>query len=696
MGNRKKTPSTSKRPGKPAQHPANKSGAQAKPKAKRKRVSLWTKLAWTASVAVIAFAAMVLTFLHMLQATKFNLKALDQTSAPTQVYDRYGKLIFQIPPKGVIDVPLNQIPVKLQHALIATEDAGFYHHQGFSLRGYFRAALYDIVHHSYAQGASTITQQLAKFVYLSDAKTLTRKVQQLILAIQIAKRYSKGQVLDMYFNHVYFGNDATGIQQAAYTYFGMQPPQMKNMSLAQAALIAGLPQAPSLYDPLINPKLARTRRNEVLVRMYLSHYITHAQMLATEKLPLQLHPGQPTGTGVPPQYAYFRDYLYQQLNQLHISTQILTRGGVKIYTELDPQLQTAAYNAVNNPAFYPTPLPSATQEIQGAAVFLNPHTGAVMALVGGKQNQYTYRGFDYATQTQRSPGSAMKPLVAYGPAIQTGNWNASSALLDGVNNRLSFGNYTVSDWESHPTQNGYVSLRWALAESWNAPAVWLLRQIGISTGIQFAEKAGINLSNPANNNLTIALGNVVPGISPLTLADAYCSFDNQGIRLPAHAIDRIVNNSGTVLYQYNAKPVTVMSPQTAQQMLALLQNNVVNGIVAGAAAPGHQVAGKTGSVAYTNTSQTDSDLWVAAFTPNVVGAIWEGYPTTTLANSLPQWSSKFPPEMFSAIIRQGWPAHGGSFGVPPAAGSDFPAQLPSTNPQTTTSSTYTPTAPPGS
>ncbi len=669
--------------------PTAKARSNAKPRKKRKRMSFWTKLAWTLSFAVIAFAAMVSAFLHMLQTNRYNIKTLDQTSAPTQVYDRYGKLVFQIPPKGVIDVPLRDIPIKLQQALIATEDAGFYHHQGFSLRGYIRAAIYDIIHHSYAQGASTITQQLAKFVYLSDAKTLTRKLQQLILAIQIAKHYSKAQVLDMYFNHVYFGNDATGIQQAAYTYFGLEPAQMKRMTLPQCALIAGLPQAPSLYDPLINPKLAITRRNEVLQRMYVSHYITLTQMHAAQKAPLELHPGQPTGTGVPPQYAYFRDYLYQQLNQLHISTQILTRGGVKIYTELDPQLQQAAYNAVNSPAYYPTPLSSATQEIQGAAVFLNPHTGAIMALVGGKQNQYTFRGFDYATQTQRSPGSAMKPLVVYGPAIQSGQWNANSALLDGVNNHLSFGNYTVSDWESHATYHGYVSLRWALAESWNAPAVWLLSQIGIPTGIQFAAKAGVNLSNPANNNLTIALGNVVPGISPLTLADAYSAFANQGVRLPAHAIDRIVNNKGTVLYQYNANPVTVMSPSTAQQMVALLQNNVVNGIVAGAAAPGHQVAGKTGSVAYTNTSQTDSDLWVAAFTPNVVGAIWEGYPTTTLSNSLPQWSSKFPPEMFSAIIRQGWPAHGGTFGVPPAAGPEFPSQLPTpSSPTTTTSATY--------
>lgn len=656
------------------------------PRRTRRKVPVWQVVLWSAAAAVSLSCGMIAWLLYQLETPSVNLSVLDQTSSPTQVFDRYGKLAFIIPAKGVVDVPLHDIPVRLQQALIATEDAAFYHQPyGFSIRGYFRAAFYDLLHHSVAQGASTITQQLAKFVFLSDAKTFTRKWKQLILAAQISKTYTKAQILDMYFNHVYFGNDATGIAEAAYTYFNLQPSQLHGLTLAQCALLAGLPQAPSLYDPLVNPKLALTRRNEVLLRMYEVHDITRAQMLSAKRAPLELTPNSSGNQGIPPQYNYFRDYLYQEFAQLGLSTQLLTRGGLKIYTELDPALQQATYNAVNNPAYYPTPLSSATEQMQGAGVMLDPQTGGIMALVGGRQNQYTFRGFDYATMTQRSPGSAMKPLVAYGPALQTGQWNANSALLDGINNRLSFGSYTVGDWENHPTDKGYVSLRWALAESWNAPAVWLLNQIGIQTGIQFAEKAGINLSNPANHNLTIALGNVVPGISPLTLADAYAAFDNYGLRMPAHAIDQVVSRTGVVLYQYNAAPVQVMSAGTARDMTALLENNVTNGIVAGAAAPGHAVAGKTGSVAFTNTSQTDSDLWVAAYTPNVVGAIWEGYPNTTLANSIAQWSSKYPPMMFSAILRSGWPPHGGKFPLPPATGSAFPASLPSSVPSVTTS-----------
>lgn len=600
-----------------------------------------------------------------------NLNSLAVTTQPSSVYDRYGNLMFTIPAQGPQTVPLSDIPVRLQDALIATEDAGFYQHKGFSMKGYVRAAWEDLLHRNESQGASTITQQLAKFVYLSDAKTISRKLEQLLLAVQIARKYSKSQVLDMYFNKVYFGNGATGIAAAAYSYFGLEPNQMHQMTLEQCALLAGLPQAPSLYDPLVNPNLALTRRNEVLGRMLTLHYISQSVYNKAVATGLELHPMSQTTPTIPVQYDYVRDYVETQLANLHLGN-ALTTGGLKIYTSIDPTLQEATYQEVNNPYYYPTPLSTATEKMEGSAVFIDPHTGGIESLVGGLQNQYTPFGFDYATSTERSPGSAMKPLVVYGPAIQTGKWNAGSALLDGKNNSLSFGNYTVSDWESHYTVNGYVTMRYALAESWNSPAVWLLDQIGIPTGIAFAEKAGINLQSPANDNLTIALGNIHPGISPLILADAYAAFDNGGLRMPAHMIERVIGDSGATIYQNVEQPITVMSPSTATQMVALLENNVVNGIVAGAAAPGHQVAGKTGSVAFTNQSHTDSDLWVAAFTPNVVGAIWEGYPDTTLANSVPQWSSKYPPMMFSGIIRAGLPPDGSSFHIPPAAGADYP------------------------
>ncbi|MCY0875476.1 MAG: transglycosylase domain-containing protein [Firmicutes bacterium] len=610
-----------------------------------------------------------------LATPRVNLAALAVTSEPSDVFDRYGHLLFVIPPKGPIDVPLSATPRLLQRALIATEDAGFYHQDGFSLESYVRAAWHDVVHHDEGQGGSTLTQQLAKIVYLSDNKTLNRKWQQLILGIQIAKRYNHNQILDFYLNRVYFGGGATGIVQAAYTYFGLRPNQLHRLTLVQSALLAGMPQAPSLYDPLVHPGLARKRRNEVLQRMEMAGYLTPQAMRRAQAAPLELHPGRGTGFSVPTVDESYRDYLLTELASLHLSG-LLVHGGIRIDTDLDPRLQQATYDAVNNTHLYPTPLSTAHEELQGAAVMIDPHTGGIMALVGGKANTYTVGGFDYATQTERSPGSAMKPLVVYGPAIQTGRWNASSAVEDGLHNQLTFSGYTVSDWEPHWTDNGMVSIRWALAESWNAPAVWLLHEIGVNRGIAFADRAGLSLNHPADRNLTIALGNVIPGISPLTLADAYASFDNNGVRMPAHAVMRIVSDRGKVMYQARQHPVTVMSKSTAHQMVALLENNVTNGIVAGASAPGHEVAGKTGSVAYNNWSRTDSDLWVAAFTPNVVGAIWEGYPHTTLADSLPQWSSKYPPMMFSAIIRQGWPSHGGRFPVRPAVGPDYPTNFP--------------------
>lgn len=661
---------------------ANPAAPVARPKTRRKhgRRHRGRRIALTASLTLIVAAAICAATIYEVEqqiaaVPAVNLNRLLNTHTVSRVLDGSGHLLFELPPAGRIDVPLSMIPRDVQRALIATEDAGFYHQDGFSIESYIRAAWHDLLHHDEAQGGSTLTQQLAKIVYLTDAKTFQRKWNQLVISMEIARRYTHNQILDFYLNRVYYGAGATGIAQAAYVYFGVKPTEMKRLSLVQCALLAGLPQAPSLYDPLVDPKLAMIRRNEVLQRMERQGDLTYAQMQKAQATGLELHPGRSPEFPVAQVDESYRDVVLTEISQMHL-TSALENGGLTITTALNPRLQQSTFAAVNNWRYYPRPLSTAHEEVQGAAVMIDPHTGGILALVGGKANTYSYLGFNYATQTQRSPGSAMKPLVAYGPAIQTGRWNASSAVEDGENNQLSFHGYTVSDWEPHWTDQGAVSIRWALAESWNAPAVWLLNEIGIDRGIAFADRAGIDLNHAADRNLTIALGNVIPGISPLQLADAYASFDNDGERMPAHAILRVTGPGGRVLYGGRERPVRVMSPSTARQMVALLENNVTNGIVAGAAAPGHEVAGKTGSVAYTNWSRTDSDLWVAAFTPNVVGAIWEGYPKTTLADSLPQWSSKYPPMMFSAIIRNGWPAHGGRFAVAPAVGPEYPTNFP--------------------
>ncbi|KUO96904.1 hypothetical protein ATW55_08905 [Ferroacidibacillus organovorans] len=642
-------------------------------KKKKRRMSLRKKILISASIAVGFTALATGGIIFVLTTANFNPAKLDQgATSPTIVYDRYGHVAFTISPSGVRRVKLSQIPKMLQDALIATEDIRFYQNHGFDLRSTFRSLVQDILHRGTLQGASTITEQLAKMVYLTDNQSIKYKIQEIILGIEISRYYTKNQILDMYFNTANFNGATPGIENAAQIYFQKNVWQL---NLPQCALLAGLPQAPTQYDPFLHPHAAMARRNIVLGQLLKYHFISHATYTKAIHSPLDLakNPGV-VADGVPPQYASYRDYLYEEANKIGIGARALQQGGYKIYTNLSPQLQMAAYQQFNNNAYFP---PNMNGNVaQGGAAFLDPKTGGLLAIMGSRPSTYQYEGFDYATQTQRSPGSSIKPLVVYGPAIDTGKYNADSLLYDGP---LNIGGYQPQDWESHPTINEHVTMRDALAMSWNIPAVWLLQQIGITTGLTFAERAGLHFQPQDFMHLDVALGDIHPGTNPLQMAEAYSAFDNNGQRIPAHAIERIVNAQGLTVYQAQSVPIQVMKPSTASQIVGLLQNNVVNGIAHLAGVAGRHVAGKTGSVAYLPPGYTyspgDSDLWFCGFTPNVVGAIWEGFPNTSLQAYIPNWvgGSALPAELFSAIMTQGLagtPA--GSFTTPVNSSSTAP------------------------
>lgn len=618
-----------------------------------KRRSLARNIAWSLGIAALFSGVSLAGILYALSTLRFDPQALLQgTTNPTVVYDRFGDVAFTIEPTGTRRVSLQQIPRDLQQALIATEDVRFYQNDGFDPRSAIRSLLSDLTHNDRSQGASTITEQLAKVVYLHDDKSLRYKLEEILLAIQIDRYFTKNQILDMYFNTVNFNGDTPGVENASEIYFQKDVHQL---DLAQCALLAGLPQAPTAYDPFMHPVAALARRNDVLSQMEKYGYLTQAQADAAMAQPLQLasSPGI-LADGVPAEYASYRDYLYEEADSVGIGARTLQAGGLKVYTDLDPQLQRAAFDQFSSNRYFPPAMDG--NEAQGAAVFIDPKNGGVEALIGSRPDLYQSGGFDYATETQRSPGSSIKPLVVYGPAIDSGQYNADSLLYDGP---LSIGGYHPEDWEVHPTINDQVTMRNALAESWNIPAVWLLHEIGIATGIDFAERAGLSFSQADFDHLDVALGDLHPGTNPLQMADAYTAFDNAGQRLEAHGLERVVDATGNVLYQAQTIPMTVMKPATADDIVGLLRNNVVNGIAQLAGVPGEEIAGKTGSVAYVppgwTSSPGDSDLWFCGFSPAVVGAIWEGFPDTTLRSYVPNWvgGSALPAEMFSAIMRQG-------------------------------------------
>ncbi|MDB5083562.1 MAG: hypothetical protein JWN30_448 [Bacilli bacterium] len=613
----------------------------------------------TVLITIAAFVLITVTALTLFTTFSkgFDPSKLEQATKPTVVEDVSNKTAFQIQPPGPQTTALSDIPLNLQHGLIAIEDTRYYENNGIDFRSVLRALYVDVTHGSAVQGASTIPEQLAKIVYMQDEKTMTRKIKQIVYGIDIERSFTKDQILDFYLNQVYLGHGATGVDAAARVYFNKPVSQL---DLAQCALLAGLPQAPSYYDPYVNKTDATNRRNEVLQKMLQQKYITDAQYQSAVNEPIQLSPGAQPNDQVPAEFVYYRDYLYEEADQLGISASMLANGGLTVYTSLNPTLQKAAYNAYQNPAYFPPDM--AGSKAQSGAVFLDPKTGGIEALIGSR-GTYVERGLDHATQINRSPGSSIKPLLVYTPAIQSGKYKADSLLFDGNFNQ---GGYNPHDWATHPTINGYVTLREALAMSWNVPAVWLLQQIGIDNGIASAAKAGLNFTAADHQKLGIALGDISQGSNPLQMADAYSAFANHGARLDGHAITKIVADNGAVIYDALPKQTTVMPDSTAQTMVGLLQNVVVNGIAKPAQVPGWAVAGKTGSTEY---GAQDRDLWFCGFTPTVVGSIWMGFDTTDADHYIQNPSSGgtasgLPAGLFSAILQAGLTGSGQQFSAP--------------------------------
>ncbi|MDI3256207.1 MAG: PBP1A family penicillin-binding protein [Kyrpidia sp.] len=581
-------------------------------------------------LAVFVFAAVGCT----LTVPAFDASKLDPAQE-TIIYDKNGQPAITLRPSKSIPVPLQDIPMNLRNAVIATEDNRFYEHPGIDLRGMMRALVRDIVSGGKVEGGSTITQQLARWVFLNDSKTLTRKIQEIILAAQLERHYTKDEILDMYLNKIYFGGQAYGVEMAARQYFGTSVKDLNGQKdpigdLAKCALIAGLPQAPSYYNPFVHPDAAKERRDTVLDNMYKYGYITEQQMNEAKQVPV---PTTPPKNGLPVddsnKYPWYLDYVLEEAENLGISADEIMRGGYRIYTTLDPQVQEAMQATYAKTSLFALPngkLP------RSAAVVIDPQTGGIAGLIGGMEYT-TFRGFNYATMNNftvtggngQSPGSTIKPLVVYGPAIETGKYGPNSTLEDRLQTYgQGPGAYTPHNWNDRYL--GTVSLRYALEQSLNAPAVWLLNQIGVNTGLDFAKRLGVPVTSDDYNHLAVALGAISRGASPLIMAQAYAAFDNGGQYVKAHAITKVVDGTGRVLVQPDYAPTRVMQPRTAAVMTDLLKSVVDHGLGSAARIPGYAVAGKTGTQEYEPIKGMNTDLWFVGYTPDYVGAIWMGPP----------------------------------------------------------------------
>ncbi|OAT85194.1 transglycosylase domain-containing protein [Desulfotomaculum copahuensis] len=525
---------------------------------------------------------------------------------PVTVYDANDRLVAQLGNKKVIPVKLDQIPPMVRNAFLAAEDIRFYQNRGIDLRSLARAAWHDLTTLSLSQGASTITQQLAKDAFLTPERTIKRKIQEVLLGFELNHRYSKDEILEMYLNKIYLGDGAYGIGAAAKTYFNKD---VGRLTLPEAALLAGLPQAPSAYSPVNHPAAAKQRRNEILGKMLAYKLINAQQYRQAAAAETGLNPPPETGR----EYPWFVDYVTGRL-VARFGEDNVYRGGLKVYTTLDPMTQQALQAAFADPANFPASVRDAGGILQpeGAAVFLDPRSGAVRAMVGGRE--YTGRQvLNRACQTYRQPGSAIKPFVAYGPAIEYEGLTPDSIVNDSP---VSFGRYAPRDDDNRYL--GPVTLRTALSLSRNVVAVKLLDRVGIPQAVQFARQSGITSLDPVKEGLSMALGGLYKGVSLLEMAGAYGAVANGGTYVKPFVIRKVTGQDGSMLYQ--AKPEThpAMKLYTAAALTSMLETGVLNGTGVNARVNGRPVAGKTG------TAEHGRDLWFCGFTPQLAGVVWIG------------------------------------------------------------------------
>ncbi|MFH1886454.1 MAG: penicillin-binding protein 1A [Pseudomonadota bacterium] len=537
------------------------------------------------------------------------LQILDGTAPPsvTRVLSADGVVLDEWYTQRRSPTALDRIPPNLKLAVQATEDQHFYSHWGVDIKGLARAVAHNLLAMNYVEGASTITQQLAKNLFLSPDKTLTRKLREAMLALQLERRYTKDEILERYLNLIYYGSGAYGASMAARTFFGKS---LGDLSLAECALIAGMPKSPSRYSPLVSPDRAKKRRDVVLSQMFGLDWISREEYEKAVAEPVKTA----VGSGSGPKAGYFVEQVRQTLLP-ELGASALYQGGLTVRTSLWWDLQQMALEAVDQGLGQVRERVEARggepEQVQAALVCLDVATGQVQALVGGDDQSKT--PFDRATQARRQPGSAFKPLV-YALAIR-GGLGQDSLVLDAP--MVFPGGPDHSDWSPanyDGAWEGEICLRRALVDSRNVPAVRLALRVSPSEIVRLAREMGIR--STLAPNLSLALGS-----SEVTLEDltgAYAVFPGQGRWVRPHSVLEVSDRTGGVVYRARPERRAVLDEKTAAVMVDMLKAVVREGTGRQARTLGVPLGGKTG------TTNDCRDAWFVGFTPRMVVGVWVG------------------------------------------------------------------------
>ena len=599
----------------------------------------WRRFHLTKILLIIGLGFSLLTggYLFYLAKTT-NVKDLQNAlKATTIIYDKNGDQAGSLTGQKGTYVELDAISENLQHAVVATEDRSFYKNSGINYGRFFLA----ILTLGRSGGGSTITQQLAKNAYLSQDQTVERKAKEFFLALEINKKYSKKEILTMYLNNAYFGNGVWGIEDASKKYFGVSASQL---SLDQSAVLAGMLKGPEIYNPLYSVENATNRRNTVLQNMVAAGYID--QKTADQSAAVDIH-GQLVDAyeGKSEDYrypSYFDAVINEAVNEYGLTEEDIVKNGYRIYTELDQNYQASMQVIYDNTALFPVAEDGTRAE--SGSVALDPKTGGVRALVGrvGSDQNPGFRTYNYATQAARSPGSTIKPLVVYSPAVAAG-WSTNKEL---DNSTTQYGSYEVNNYagiQSSPT----VPMYQALAESLNLPAVATANDLGLDTVFEYGKKFGLNMDK-VDKSLAVALGAGVT-TNPMQMAQAYGTFANGGVMNDAHLITKIENASGQVVKSHSQKSTRVLSGSTTDKMTNMMLGTFSNGTGVNAAPYGYTMAGKTGTTETSFNKDLSGDQWVIGYTPDVVISQWLGFPTTDENHYLTDSSAGTASEIFRNV-----------------------------------------------
>ena len=568
---------------------------------------------------------------------------LDSYSVTTSILDKDGNSVGNLHAgENRVPVDFNEISPNAVNALVAIEDQRFYTHNGIDPIRIGGAMIANIKAGGIVQGGSTITQQLTGLVFLDRTeKSYTRKLKEAILAMEVEKEYSKDEIITHYLNRAYFGGGAYGIEAAAEYFFAKHASEL---TVPEAAMLAGCIQNPSRWSPIGFPENALKRRNLVLDQMAECEFITAEEAEQYKATEIQLSDVRVTAkanNGITPYQSFINHIIEESLVALGLedNDKALYTGGYIIHTTMDPAVQGRMEEVFNDDSNFPN------ESIQAAMVVTDPETGAIRGIVGGR-HQEAARELNRATQSFRQPGSSFKPIAVYAPAFEAGY--GPGTVVDDY--PKDYSGHVFKN--SNRTYNGLVTIRKGIVSSLNVVAVKTMEMTGIDECYKFAKKLGFSKMTDDDRNLSTALGGLTTGASPLEMAGAYGAFANNGVYIEPYAITKITDQNGKVLWEHDTKKEPVMTEQSAYLLTSCLTDAATSGTGSRAKVKGHQTAGKTG------TTSDNKDAWFAGYTRHYVGVVWIGYDTPKKLGSNAFGGTLSAP-IFSKVmntIHQGLPA----------------------------------------